>query len=128
VGDNYKNRFSSLFLHLTITDMTRKLRSKPLLDATELSKSFGGILAVNNTGIAVNCGSITGSIGPNGEGKTTLFNLLSNFIKPDRGQIVFNEQPIHHLPSYKIATKGFIRTFQVTRVLSRLFWELNESD
>jgi neutral amino acid transport system ATP-binding protein len=100
--------------------MTRDLPSKPLLDATELSKSFGGILAVNNASITVNCGSITGLIGPNGAGKTTLFNLLSNFIKPDRGRIVFDEQPIHHLPSYKIATKGFIRTFQVARVLSRL--------
>ena len=91
-----------------------------LLQATKLSKSFGGIKAVNNAHIEVNRGSITGLIGPNGAGKTTLFNLLSNFIKADSGSILFENQPIHNLPSHKIATRGFIRTFQVARVLSRL--------
>lgn len=91
-----------------------------LLKATGLSKSFGGIKAVNEADIEVNRGSITGLIGPNGAGKTTLFNLLSNFLKADSGSILFENQPIHHLPPYQIATKGFIRTFQVARVLSRL--------
>ncbi len=91
-----------------------------LLKATELSKNFGGIKAVHNAHIEVNRGSITGLIGPNGAGKTTLFNLLSNFIKPDEGQIFFDANPIHNLPTHKIATQGFIRTFQVARVLSRL--------
>lgn len=91
-----------------------------LLQATELSKSFGGIKAVNNARLEVLQGSITGLIGPNGAGKTTLFNLLSNFIEPDRGKIIFDRQPIHNLPPHQIATKGFIRTFQVARVLSRL--------
>ena len=100
--------------------MTRELKSKPLLDAIELSKTFGGIKAVDRANITVEHGSITGLIGPNGAGKTTLFNLLSNFIRPDCGKIFFDNQPIHHLPPHKIATKGFIRTFQVARVLSRL--------
>ena len=91
-----------------------------LLKATELSKSFGGIKAVNNARIEVDRGSITGLIGPNGAGKTTLFNLLSNFIKADSGTILFEDSPIQDLPSYQIATEGFIRTFQVARVLSRL--------
>ena len=91
-----------------------------LLKATGLSKSFGGVKAVNNARIEVDRGSITGLIGPNGAGKTTLFNLLSNFIKPDRGSILFDNQSINDLPPHKIATKGFIRTFQVARVLSRL--------
>ena len=91
-----------------------------LLKATGLSKSFGGIKAVNDARIEVNRGSITGLIGPNGAGKTTLFNLLSNFIRPDRGSILFDNQPIHNLPPHEIATLGFIRTFQVARVLSRL--------
>ena len=91
-----------------------------LLKANKLSKSFGGIKAVNNARIEVNRGSITGLIGPNGAGKTTLFNLLSNFIKADSGSILFENQPIQNLPSYQIANKGFIRTFQVARVLSRL--------
>ena len=93
---------------------------KQLLKATRLSKSFGGIKAVNNAQINVRQGSITGLIGPNGAGKTTLFNLLSNFIRSDQGEVIFDEQPIHHLASHEIAQKGFIRTFQVARVLSRL--------
>ncbi len=91
-----------------------------LLSATQLSKSFGGIKAVNNARIEVEQGSITGLIGPNGAGKTTLFNLLSNFIKPDSGSVIFDNHPIHHLPPHQIATRGCIRTFQVARVLSRL--------
>jgi neutral amino acid transport system ATP-binding protein len=94
--------------------------SEKLLYAAGLHKSFGGVRAVNNAQIHVKKGSITGLIGPNGAGKTTLFNLLSNFIKPDRGEVFFNGQSIHHLPPDKIAKKGCIRTFQVARVLSRL--------
>jgi neutral amino acid transport system ATP-binding protein len=91
-----------------------------LLVAQGLSKSFGGIKAVSNTNINVDRGSITGLIGPNGAGKTTLFNLLTNFINPDRGEVIFDGKAIHNLPSYQIAQRGFIRTFQVARVLSRL--------
>ncbi|MEL6927121.1 MAG: ABC transporter ATP-binding protein [Cyanobacteria bacterium J06600_6] len=91
-----------------------------LLRATGLSKSFGGIKAVNDANLVVAPGSITGLIGPNGAGKTTLFNLLANFIEADAGEIWFDNQPIHNLPPYRIANLGFIRTFQVARVLSRL--------
>ena len=91
-----------------------------LLSAKGLSKSFGGIRAVNNAYLDVPQGSITGLIGPNGAGKTTLFNLLSNFIRPDKGEVFFDGQPIHQLPPYQIALKGCVRTFQVARVLSRL--------
>jgi neutral amino acid transport system ATP-binding protein len=100
--------------------MSQDKSSILLLSATELSKSFGGIKAVNNAKISVNRGSITGLIGPNGAGKTTLFNLLSNFIRPDRGEVIFDGKPIHYLQSYQIAQQGCIRTFQVARVLSKL--------
>lgn len=100
--------------------MTQDKSSIFLLSANELSKSFGGIKAVNNAKISVNRGSITGLIGPNGAGKTTLFNLLSNFIRPDRGEIIFDGKQIHHLQSHQIAQQGCIRTFQVARVLSKL--------
>ncbi|MCC5629917.1 ABC transporter ATP-binding protein [Nostoc sphaeroides CHAB 2801] len=92
----------------------------PLLAATGLSKSFGGIKAVNEAKIEVAKGSITGLIGPNGAGKTTLFNLLSNFIRPDKGRVIFDGEPIHKLQPYQIAQQGVIRTFQVARTLSRL--------
>ena len=92
----------------------------PLLAASGLSKSFGGVKAVDNATIEVAQGSITGLIGPNGAGKTTLFNLLSNFIRPDRGRVIFDGEPIQHLQPHQIAQQGMIRTFQVARVLSRL--------
>lgn len=92
----------------------------PLLAATGLVKSFGGIKAVNEAEIQVKKGSITGLIGPNGAGKTTLFNLLSNFIRPDKGRVVFDGEQIQQLQPHKIAQQGLIRTFQVARTLSRL--------
>ncbi len=94
--------------------------SSLLLNATGLNKSFGGIRAVNNAQLQVKQGSITGLIGPNGAGKTTLFNLLSNFIPPDSGQVIFDGQAVHTLACHQIALQGFVRTFQVARVLSRL--------
>ncbi|MBF2065435.1 MAG: ABC transporter ATP-binding protein [Calothrix sp. C42_A2020_038] len=92
----------------------------PLLAASGICKSFGGIQAVDNAEIQVAKGSITGLIGPNGAGKTTLFNLLSNFIRPDKGKVIFDGEPIHHLQPHQIALQGLVRTFQVARALSRL--------
>jgi neutral amino acid transport system ATP-binding protein len=97
-----------------------------ILTAVNLSKSFGGLKAVNNASIDVKYRSITGLIGPNGAGKSTLFNLLSNFLKADTGKILFEGKAIQNLAPHQIARKGFIRTFQVARVLSRLicYWVL----
>lgn len=92
----------------------------PLLSAKGIAKSFGGIKAVDNAQIEVTQGSITGLIGPNGAGKTTLFNLLSNFIRPDRGTVIFDGAEIQHLQPHQIAQQGMVRTFQVARTLSRL--------
>lgn len=97
-----------------------QVNSLPLLTATGIAKSFGGIKAVDNAEIEVTKGSITGLIGPNGAGKTTLFNLLSNFIRPDRGTVVFDGEPIQQLQPHQIAQHGMVRTFQVARTLSRL--------
>jgi neutral amino acid transport system ATP-binding protein len=91
-----------------------------LLKANNLSKNFGSIKAVNQASITVAAGSITGLIGPNGAGKTTFFNLLSNFIVPDRGEVYFNGQPIQQMPPHRIARLGMVRTFQVAKALSRL--------
>ena len=94
--------------------------STPVLSASGLIKSFGGVMAVNNASIEVAPGSVTGLIGPNGAGKTTLFNLLSNFIHPDQGEVLFDGEPIQNLQPHQIAQRGMVRTFQVARVLSRL--------
>ncbi|NJK36132.1 MAG: ABC transporter ATP-binding protein [Oscillatoriales cyanobacterium SM2_2_1] len=91
-----------------------------LLQARHLSKSFGGIRAVEDVLIDIPRGSITGLIGPNGAGKTTFFNLLVKFLPPDRGSVLFDGRPVHHLPPHGIARLGMMRTFQVPRVLSRL--------
>jgi neutral amino acid transport system ATP-binding protein len=92
----------------------------PLLSASGLCKSFGGIQAVNEAEIQVEKGTITGLIGPNGAGKTTLFNLLSSFIRPDKGRVVFDGEQIQQLQPHQIAQQGLVRTFQVARALSRL--------
>jgi neutral amino acid transport system ATP-binding protein len=103
--------------------MEQQIRSnlnESILRAQNLSKSFGGLKAVNNASIEVKANSITGLIGPNGAGKSTLFNLLSNFLKADSGKVLFEGKPIQNLNPHEIARQGFIRTFQVARVLSRL--------
>ncbi len=93
---------------------------RPLLSAQGLCKTFGGVKAVQQAGIEVAAGSITGLIGPNGAGKTTFFNLLSNFIRPDSGQIQLNGQNIDRLQPHQIARLGMVRTFQVAKALSRM--------
>jgi neutral amino acid transport system ATP-binding protein len=91
-----------------------------MLAASGISKSFGGIKAVQDVELQVETGKIVGLIGPNGAGKTTLFNLLCNFITPDQGTVVLDGKPIQTLASHEIALQGMVRTFQVARVLSRL--------
>ena len=96
------------------------MSTQPLLSAQGLCKTFGGVKAVQQAGIEVATGSITGLIGPNGAGKTTFFNLLSNFIRADAGQIKLNGQRIDNLQPHQIARLGMVRTFQVAKALSRM--------
>ncbi len=93
---------------------------RPLLSAQGLCKTFGGVKAVQQAGIEVAAGSITGLIGPNGAGKTTFFNLLSNFIRPDSGRIQLDGRDIDRLQPHQIARLGMVRTFQVAKALSRM--------
>jgi branched-chain amino acid transport system ATP-binding protein len=82
----------------------------------EVSKHFGGILALNQVSFTLESGSITSLIGPNGAGKTTLLNVLSGFSPPTSGQVRFEGQPIHTLPPYQVAGLGMARTFQNIRL------------
>ncbi len=91
-----------------------------MLSVNDVTKSFGGIKAVDACSIAVERGSITGLIGPNGSGKTTLFNMITGFYKADSGTILLNEKPIQRLKPSKIYHRGVGRTFQITR----LFWKM----
>ena len=91
-----------------------------MLQVKNMTKSFGGISAVDNCSIEVKKGTITGLIGPNGSGKTTLFNIITGFYRPDSGTIRFNDEPIHNLKPSRICHRGIGRTFQITR----LFWKM----
>jgi branched-chain amino acid transport system ATP-binding protein len=86
----------------------------PLLETRELTRLFGGLAAVNRVDLTVDRGEIVGLIGPNGAGKTTCFNLLSGFLRPTRGSIVFDGEDITGLRPHQIAARGLVRTFQLT--------------
>ncbi len=91
-----------------------------ILETKNLVKNFGGIKAINDLSITVEKGSITGLIGPNGAGKTTFFNVITNFHKKDGGEVYFDGKRIDHLPTYKIAQIGLVRTYQIARELDRM--------
>ena len=91
-----------------------------ILKVENLTKSFGGIRAVNGCSLSVRQGTITGLIGPNGAGKTTLFNVVTGFLKPTSGHIFFQNQRIEGLPGHRIFHKGIVRTFQIPRELKTM--------
>lgn len=86
-----------------------------ILEVAHVSRAFGGVQAVNNCSFTVERGSMTGLIGPNGAGKSTAVNLISGFLKPDRGTITFEGRPIHGLPGHRVSRLGLMRTFQTPR-------------
>jgi branched-chain amino acid transport system ATP-binding protein len=91
-------------------------QSHPLLDIKNLVKDFGGLRAVNNVSLNIKEGEIQGLIGPNGSGKTTMINLITSIYKIDNGAIYFSGDRIDGLQPYVIASKGIMRTFQISRV------------
>lgn len=91
-----------------------------MLEVSGVSKSFGGIQALDACSVDVEKGSITGLIGPNGSGKTTLFNVITGYELADLGEIRFNGESIVHATPDQIFRLGVARTFQLTRIFSRL--------
>ena len=91
-----------------------------ILSADHVVRTFGGLKAVDVEHLEVQRGSITALIGPNGAGKTTFFNLLTGFDKADTGAWTFNGKSLSGVPSYRVARQGMVRTFQLTKALSRL--------
>ncbi len=91
-----------------------------MLEVRGLSKSFGGLKAVQEVSFAVRQGEILGIIGPNGAGKTTLFNLLNGILKADSGSVTYAGQPVLGLPTNRVCRLGIGRTFQVVRPFPRL--------
>jgi neutral amino acid transport system ATP-binding protein len=92
----------------------------PILEAADVVKHFGGIFAVDGASLDVREGSITALIGPNGAGKTTFFNVITGFYGPDGGAATFKGSPILGRPPHAIARLGMVRTFQITKALSRM--------
>ena len=92
----------------------------PIMVADGIVRRFGGLTAVDVKRVEIQRGAITALVGPNGAGKTTFFNLLTGFDQPDDGEWWFNGKSLRGLPAYKVARLGMVRTFQLTKALSRL--------
>jgi neutral amino acid transport system ATP-binding protein len=92
----------------------------PIVVADGVRRTFGGIAAVDVEHVEIPRGRITALIGPNGAGKTTFFNLLTGFDKPDAGTWTFDGQPLGGVSAYRVARRGMIRTFQLTKALGML--------
>ena len=95
----------------------------PLLSLENVTKTFGGVKAVNNMSFEVADGSVIGIIGPNGAGKTTVFNLITGNYVPDGGDIRFQDHSIIKLKPHEIVEHGIARTFQSIRLFANLHAE-----
>ena len=91
-----------------------------ILQVENLKKAFGGLQAVNNVSFTIEKGELSSIIGPNGAGKTTLFNLITGFLSPDSGKVLFKGESIFRMAHYKIVRKGIARSFQRTNIFPTL--------
>jgi ABC-type branched-subunit amino acid transport system ATPase component len=94
--------------------------AEPILVVEDVKKRFGGLVAVNGATFNVAPRSITALIGPNGAGKTTLFNNVSGFYRADSGRVVFRGHRIDRSGPHRIAQRGLVRTFQLTKALTHM--------
>lgn len=94
--------------------------AEPILAIEGVSKRFGGLHAVNEASLAVEAGRITAVIGPNGAGKTTLFALITGFLTPTSGRILYNGAEITGTPPHRLARQGIVRTFQIVQPFAGL--------
>jgi branched-chain amino acid transport system ATP-binding protein len=89
-----------------------------LLEVTDLTRRFGGLIAVNAVNLAVESGEIRGLIGPNGAGKTTLFNLLTGVLRPTSGRVRFEGTDITGEPTHRLVRRGIVRTYQLSQLFA----------
>ncbi|NLU83022.1 ABC transporter ATP-binding protein [Rhodococcus sp. HNM0569] len=107
-------------LFATVPPEPGAAKPDPVLVASNLTRTFGGLTAVDVAHLEIQRGGITGLIGPNGAGKTTLFNLLTGFDRPDSGTWSMDGTALGKLYPHQVARRGVVRTFQLTRALSKL--------
>jgi len=100
--------------------MTAAVSDDCIIQANGLTKSFFGFAAVNNVDLRVQRHSIHALIGPNGAGKTTVFNLITKFLQPTSGTILFNGEDITRLRPEQVARRGVVRSFQISAVYPRM--------
>ena len=112
------NAKESPFAHVNETPGSAKV--DPVIVAHQVRRSFGGLVAVDVEHLEVQRNAITALIGPNGAGKSTFFNLLTGFDKPQHGQWSFNGTSLQSHSPAKVARAGMVRTFQLTKALSRM--------
>ena len=91
-----------------------------MLQVQNASKNFGSLVAVQNVSLLVQPGELRAIIGPNGAGKTTFFNLISGYLAPSAGTIVFDGQDVTRVPAHRRVGLGMARTFQVTEIFPEL--------
>ena len=100
--------------------MAAKGTSVAILEVRNLTRSFGGLVAVSDLSFAVEEHEIRGLIGPNGAGKTTTFNVISGFYPPNAGRVLFRDEDISGMRTSAIAARGLVRTFQATTLFQEL--------
>lgn len=100
--------------------MTTAAKTQYILETQGLSKRFGGFLAVKDVNLQVKRHSVHALIGPNGAGKTTCFNLLTKFLSPTEGRILYNGRDITAMPPAAIAREGLVRSFQISAIFGQL--------
>jgi branched-chain amino acid transport system ATP-binding protein len=94
--------------------------AEPLLNVQNVSKRFGGLLAVDHASLTAEPGRITALIGPNGAGKTTLFSIISGFLAPTNGRVIFDGIDVTSEPPHRLARRGIARTFQIVQPFAGL--------
>jgi neutral amino acid transport system ATP-binding protein len=120
MGSRNERRHAAVAALRDVEPVPGAKKPDPILVADGVKRRFGGLTAVDVEHVEIQRGSITALIGPNGAGKSTFFNLLTGFDRPDDGSWSFNGQSLSGVPSHKVARRGMVRTFQLTKALGRL--------
>ncbi|MDX6511356.1 MAG: branched-chain amino acid transport system ATP-binding protein [Gaiellaceae bacterium] len=97
----------------------------PLLSVEDISRRFGGIVALDHVSFDANAGEIVGLIGPNGAGKTTAFNVITRLYRPDEGDVLLDGETLLRTPPHRVVTRGIARTFQNVELFPTMTVEEN---